>query len=215
MAKTVAFLGGPMHDLVYYVGNMLRMWKEEVLVVSIHEGQEQEYQPNYYMGLDWLNCNYSWLKNHPDMQNSYTYVLIEIAYDQLNVFGVEQEEWDYRIMVTDLHKQNNDQIAKIILQTQKDCMLLVRDICNKRLSSRYFLRMYPECGSLCFVQEIWLDSYDRYYRLCLELEESILLKELSVDMQKALLRIVTDISGYPEEKCKYALQQLKKGVVEC
>ena len=63
--------------------------------------------------------------------------------------------------------------------------------------------------------EIWIDSYDMYYKQCLELEEMKNFKRLSDDMVKALSCILRELQIFTNKEIHNAIKQFKKGVVEC
>lgn len=215
MAKSIAFIGVPSRDIIYYVGKLLRICGQEVLIVTYQEGAEKEYQPSYYMGLDWLTCSKEWLQIHGEIVGDYTYVLYELETHEVELYGNLYNAFDYIVGVTTLYKNVMNEIAQTILRYNKQCILIVRNICSKRLDSNYFIRNYPDCKELCRVCEIWIDSYDSYYKQCLEFEEMKNFKRMSDDMNQTLTCILQELQVFTNKEIHYAIKQLKKGVVEC
>ena len=215
MAKSIAFIGVPSRDIVYYVGRLLRVCGQEVLIVTYQEGEEKKYQPNYYMGLDWLTCNKEWLQVHEEIVGDYSYVLYELEFHEVELYNDMYYMFDYIVGITTLYKEAMKEIAQAILRYNKQCILIVRDICSKRLDSNYFIRNYPDCKELCRISEIWLDSYDSYYKQCLELNEMKNFKRLSNEMIQGLCCVLRELQTFTNKEILYAIKQLKRGVVEC
>lgn len=215
MAKSIAFIGVPSRDIIYYVGRLLRICGQEVLIVTYQDGEEKEYQPSYYMGLDWLTCSKEWVQVHEEIIRDYSYVLYELDFYEVELYNDRYSMFDYIVGITTLYKNVMQELALAILRYNKQCILIVRDICSKRLDSNYFLRNYPDCKELCRMSEIWIDSYDTYYKQCLELEERINFKRMSEDMSQSLSCILRELQILTNKEIQYAIKQLKKGVVEC
>lgn len=215
MAKSIAFVGVPSRDIIYYVGRLLRICGHEVLIVTYKEGEEKDYQPSYYMGLDWLTCSKEWLQVHEEIIGDYSYVLYELEIHEVELYNDIYYMFDYIVEITTLYKNTMKEIAKTILSYNRQCILIVRGICSKRLDSNYFIRNYPECKELCSMCEIWIDSYDAYYKQCLELEEMKNFKRLSNDMVQALSCILQELQIFTNKEIHNAIKQLRKGVVEC
>ena len=215
MAKSIAFIGVPSRDIVYYIGRLLRICGQEVLIVTYQEGEEKEYQPSYYMGLDWLTCSKEWLQVHEEILGEYSYALYELEVSEVALYNDTYAMFDYIVGITNLYKKVMEQIAQAILRYNRNCNLIVRDVCSKRLDSNYFMRIYPDCKELCTVSEIWLDSFDSYYKQCLELEEVKNFIRMSDDMVGTLSCILRGLQTITNKEIKDAIKQLKKGVVEC
>lgn len=215
MAKSIAFIGVPSRDIVYYVGRLLCLCGQDVLIITYQEGEGKEYQPSYYMGLDWLTCSKEWLKIHGEVLADYSFVLYELEVHEVELYQDMYGSFDYIVVITNLYKKVMDEVVKAIYMYKKRCILIVRDICNKRLDSKYFIRNYPGSMELCRVSEIWLDSYDVYYRQCLEFEEVRDFKRISNDMSKTLTLILEGLHIFTITEINYALKRLKKGAVEC
>lgn len=215
MAKSIAFIGVPSRDIVYYIGRLLRICGQEVLIVTYQEGEEKEYQPSYYMGLDWLTCSKEWLQVHEEILGEYSYTLYELEVSEVALYNDTYIMFDYIVGITNLYKKVMEQIAQAILGYNRNCNLIVRDVCSKRLDSNYFMRNYPDCKELCTVSEIWLDSFDSYYKQCLELEEVKNFIRMSDDMIGTLSCILRGLQTFTDKEIKEAIKQLKKGVVEC
>lgn len=217
MAKSIAFFGVPSRDIVYYIGRLLYICGQEVLIVTYQEGEkkDKEYQPSYYMGLDCLTCSKEWLMNHEEVISDYSYVLYELEYREVELYNDSYNMFDYIVGITTLNKNVMLHIAQAVLRYNKQCILIVREICNKRFDGDYFFRSYPECKALCKLSEIWLDSFDSYYKQCLELEEMKNFKRLSDNMIQTLSCILMELHAFTNKEIHYAIKQLKKGVVEC
>lgn len=215
MAKSIAFIGVSSRDIVYYIGRLLCICGQEVLIVTYQDREEDEYQPSYYMGLDWLTCSKEWLQVHKEMVEDYSYVLYELEFHEVELYSDMYIKFDYIVGITTLYKNVMKEIAQAILRYNKHCILIVRDICSKRLDSNYFIRLYPDCKELCRMSEVWIDSYDSYYKQCLELNEMKNFKRLSDDMLRSLSCILTELQTFTDKEIHYAIKQLKKGVVEC
>ncbi|WP_455717212.1 hypothetical protein [Anaerosporobacter sp.] len=215
MAKSIAFIGVPSRDIVYYIGRVLRLCGQEVLIVTLLEKEEKDYQPNYYMGLDWITCSKEWLQVHGEILNDYSFVLYELEIQEIELSVDILNSFDNMVVIANLYKRTMDEVAKAIFMYNKQCILIIRDICNKRLDSKYFIRNYPDSKKLCMINELWLDSYDAYYKQCLEFEEVKDFKRMSNDMMQTLSFIIEEIHTFTSKEIHYAINQLKKGVVEC
>ncbi|WP_310603865.1 hypothetical protein [Anaerosporobacter sp.] len=215
MAKAIGFIGVPSRDIVYYIGRILRICGQEVLVVTYQEEKKAVCQPSYNMGLDWLECSREWLQEHKEIVDSYSYVLYEVEICEEGIERDLDNTFDYIVVITNLYKRVMQGAAQIISQYKKQCILIVRDICNKRLDSKYFIRNYPLCEEWCIINEIWLDSYDLYYKQCLEFEEGKNFRNMSNDMIKTLACIVRQMQLFTTREIHSAIQQLKKGGGEC
>jgi hypothetical protein len=215
MAKSIAFIGVPSRDIVYYVGRLLCICGQEVLIITYQEGEKKEYQPSYYMGLDWLTCSREWLRGHEEILYDYAFILYELEVHEVELYQDIYNTFDYIVVITNLYKKVMDEIAKVIFTYNKQCILIVRDVCNKRLDSNYFIRNYPGSMELCKVSEIWLDSYDAYYKQCLDFEEVKDFKKISNDMSQTLSHILGGLSIFTIKEINYAIKRLKKGALEC
>lgn len=213
MAKSIAFIGVPSRDIIYYVGRLLRISGKEVLIITYQKGEKKEHQPSYYMGLDWLTCSEEWINDHEEILVDYEFVLYELEVQKVELYKDIDREFDNIVVITNPYKKVMDEVAKAIYRYNNNCFLIVRDICNKRLDSTYFVRNYPDSKDLCTVSEIWLDSYDTYYKQCLEFEEVKDFKRMSNNMMQTLTYILSGLHTFTSKEIHYAMKQLKKGVM--
>ena len=203
MAKAIAFIGVPCKDMIYYVGVLLKKLNQKVLVVSFEGEGGEDYQPVYYLGLDWLDCSVEWYINHEDIAQDYSYVIYEydirIAIgdsEKDHILELVNDELTNVVYVTDINLINMTEVSQAIELYNRKCRVVIRDICSSRFDKRYYLYKYPWCEDICEIDEIWLDSYNQYYKICVELKEGGKYKRLSNDMILSLQHIVKDLEVF-------------------
>lgn len=225
MAESIALIGVPSKDIVYYTSVLLKKLGQKVLVVSVVEEATEEggdeSQPVCYLGVDWLTCSSEGVAKCKEIMHDYSYIIYEYSMNQMKRNSNEQiqvvihEEATRVVCITDMTLRNMKEVAQFIEFCQSECRIILRDICSPRFDHRYFLNKYPYCREFCEVDEIWLDSYNQYYKLRLELEERGNYKHLSKDMIGSLYHIMKDLEVFPENQITGAIKSLCKGGVEC
>lgn len=171
-----------------------------------------EEQLVYLQGMDWLTCTYRWYCANKDIESIYDYVLIEIGEEVLKELYINLSV-DYKVFIANGYSKTMESVSEYIIDQKKPCILIIRDICNKRFAAKYFANKYPECVKRCQICEIWLDSYDIYYDQCMDHDRWIPLKKLSKDMCSALHRIMFMVEGMPEKQIKKYKKFLLRGEV--
>ncbi|HEX3021412.1 MAG TPA: hypothetical protein VHP81_03365 [Lachnospiraceae bacterium] len=168
-----------------------------------------------YMGIDYLHYDANFYSIYESLSNEYDFIILDACeLNQLyyniacqNLFNM----CEHLYMVTDLRKANLEQIADILKVVDREWNLIYRNICNKRFERTLFHQLYPDCHNIDKEYQLWLDSYDQYYQMCVEYGIRQMYGKLSKDMRRCLTGILTSLDIFSGKQIIKAMKKLLKG----
>jgi hypothetical protein len=168
-----------------------------------------------YMGIDYLHFDSNFYSIYEALSNEYDFIILDafelnpLNYNIAccNLFNM----CEHLYMVTDLRKANLEQVADMLKVVDTKWNLIYRNICNKRFDRTLLHQLYPDCQNIDKEYDLWLDSFDQYYQMCVEYGIRQVYRRLSKDMRRCLIGILTSLDTFSGKQMMKAMKQLQKG----